>query len=257
MIRVRILMARETAGLALLPLGVLSILGWLGATTGTSTTAYCSSGTTALYFLAPPVPAVDGFTNIFFSSALMVLAMMSPMVAPQARHIWRSSLSSKRLQASLVFVCGYLTMWTVAAILLEMAVAYARQILGDTTAFTSTVAFALAWQGTRLRAILLSHSHKKPSLRIFGCAAVRGWVESSIRASVMCLGTCAPAMTVCLAPTGAHWPLMVLVTVLLLAERFGPVRRPRTSPGWVGAAIASAIVLPILATVSLPAGSIM
>ena len=178
--------------------------------------------------------------------ALMVAAMMLPVLAPQARTVALRSVWTRRQRSAAVFVLGYAAVWVVAgAALLAALVALDVHPLGAGW-LVGILLVAAVWQVSKPRKRVL---RRCASLRL---VAPNGWPADAncarvgVRSGVRCLATCGPLM---LAMVASHsLPLMAALLVVMLSERSrGPdplrrVGRPLEAWALVGIAVVAGLV---------------
>ena len=180
--------------------------------------------------------------------ALMVLAMMLAVVAPQVRRVAMRSLWSRRHRAAVSFVLGYVTVWLVlGAGLVAVVLALGGQ---ERLAPWLAVVLLLAagWQVTGPRRRIL---RRCASLRLgaaTGPAADLDCARAGLRSGLRCVFTCGPLMV---AMALSHSLLLMAgVLVVLLTERArgaNPLRRagrPLEALVIGGFAVVAAVAVP-------------
>src|ERR1700712_3473680 len=105
------------------PLLAASAVGWTllaVAESVPSLPALCISSATAEGVIARVSTAfsVTPPGMVLLASAIMLLAMMPPLLAPPLLHVWRRSLVRRRARAVALFVLGYALVWLGAELLL-------------------------------------------------------------------------------------------------------------------------------------------
>ena len=181
--------------------------------------------------------------------ALMVAAMMLPVVAPQVRRVATRSLWSRRHRAAVSFVLGYVVVWLVVGAGLVAVVARPRR---------PGTAGALAGRGpARWRRAGRSPVHDGAMLRrcaslrlgaATGLAADLDCARAGLRSGLRCVFTCGPLMV---AMALSHSLLLMAgVLVVLLSERArgaNPLRRagrPHEALVIGGFAVVAAVAVP-------------
>jgi predicted metal-binding membrane protein len=149
--------------------------------------------------------------------ALMVLAMMLPIVAPHARRVAMRSLWRRRQRAMMSFVVGYLAVWlAIGGVLAAMLVAPA-QLRPGPAGLSAALLGAAAWQVSRPRRRVLRRCGVLPP------SAIRGWhadldcATGGWRIGLRCAFTCGPVMLAM--AMGHSLILMSGLLALLLSER--------------------------------------
>jgi predicted metal-binding membrane protein len=170
---------------------------------------------------------------------IMILAMMPPLLAPPLLHVWRRSLTDRRMRAVMLFASGYALVWLVAGGLLTggaLVVAAAASALG-LPPIAIIVLIALAWEATPAKRTCLNRCHARPPLAAFGVRAETDVLRYGVTHGFWCVGTCGALMMLPLAVEGPlHWLVMAAVMLASIAERArlpDPVNpRFRGGPRW-------------------------
>jgi Predicted metal-binding integral membrane protein (DUF2182) len=181
--------------------------------------------------------------------ALMVGAMMLPIVAPQVRRVALRSVWSRRHRAAVSFVLGYVVVWLVlGAVLISVLLA-----IGDEQRLAPWLALVLlvaaAWQVSGPRRRML---RRCASLRLgaaTGPAADLDCARAGLRSGLRCAFTCGPLMV---AMAMSHSLLLMAgVMAVLLTERArgaNPLRRagrPHEALVIGGFAVVAALAAPL------------
>ena len=157
---------------------------------------------------------------------LMLAAMMPPLISGAIHHLWTRSLKRRRWRAITLFVCGYAFVWMTAGWLLALGVSRLVVAAPAWGIGTAAVLLAALWQLTPAKQRCLNRCHARPPLSAFGLAADRDAVRYGLAAGGWCLGSCWALMLVPVAMGSAHLAAMILVAVVMVAERQGPCRPP-------------------------------
>jgi predicted metal-binding membrane protein len=152
--------------------------------------------------------------------ALMIAAMMSPLIVAPLRHVRARSFARRRPRATLMFVAGYAAVWMSAGVALAAVALVARSAVATPLACVGlVVAVALAWQVSPAKQWCLNRCHRRPALAAFGAAADRDTVRFGLGHGAACVGTCWALMLLPLVAGAGHLVAMAAVTLLVLAER--------------------------------------
>jgi predicted metal-binding membrane protein len=180
---------------------------------------------------------------------LMVLAMMLPMAAPQARLVALRSVWVRRHRAAVVFALGYVAVWSAVGLPVVVAVA-ASPVAPPAWLGPTLLGLAALWQVSpwRRRTLRRCGAVRLGSPR--GSSADRNCLDVGARAGGVCVVGCGPAMLPMAVQPMAPWslPVMAGVLVVMLAERASgpdPARRMgRRGPAvaLAGIAVAAALV---------------
>jgi predicted metal-binding membrane protein len=156
--------------------------------------------------------------------ALMLAAMMLPVLAAPLRHVRDRSLARRRGRAMLLFVLGYLAVWMAAGALLQALALTARSLVPLPLAwfgltFAVAIAIAIIWQVSPAKQWCLNRCHRRPQLAAFGLAADRDAFNFGLTSGASCAGACWALMLMMLLAGEGQSPAMIAVTLLVFAER--------------------------------------
>jgi predicted metal-binding membrane protein len=152
--------------------------------------------------------------------ALMIAAMMSPLLVAPLRHIRERSFARRRARAVLLFVAGYGLMWMIAGVALQaLALAALWAEPAPLLRFGIAAAAAMAWQVSPAKQWCLNRCHRQPPLAAFGAAADRDAFDFGLTNGAACVGACWALMVLPLLAGHAHVLAMIAVTLFVFAER--------------------------------------
>jgi predicted metal-binding membrane protein len=163
--------------------------------------------------------------------ALMIVAMMAPLIVMPLRHVRERSFARRRIRASLLFTLGYFAIWMTAGAALQATALVARAAIGDPMLLVALAAgTALVWQASPAKQWFLNRCHRLPPLAAFGAAADRDALSFGMSHGMACAGACW-ALMLPLLVTRLHFTAMIAVALFIFAERLeGPAPlgwRPR------------------------------
>jgi predicted metal-binding membrane protein len=158
--------------------------------------------------------------------ALMILAMMPPLLALPLAHVWRSSLARRRIRAVSCFVLAYAAIWMFSAPLL-LALGLLLQILAGPAALAAAVSVAVLWSAGPWHRAALNRGHRVRRIGIFGPAADGDCLRFGAAHGTWCLLSCWAWMLVPLAAGPWHLPAMVFSGIIMLVERLAPPAMPK------------------------------
>ena len=192
--------------------------------------AFCSSGEGLLVVTRWPTAlaaelALTPMSQRLADWALMLLAMMPPLLAMPLMHTWRSSLPRRRMRAALVVVLGYTAVWLAAGPLL-MLLALLLQFSASESALGVALLVALLWSASPWQRMALNRGHRMRRIGLFGWAADRDCLVLGTTHGAFCVASCWAWMLVPLLGGAWHNALMPLAGAIMLVERLAPGDRP-------------------------------
>lgn len=156
--------------------------------------------------------------------AVMLIAMMAPLLVAPVRHIRSRSLARRRGRSVAWFLTGYGAVWGVAG---AVPAAVALSPVRPATVVV-VAAGVLLWQVSPAKQLCLNRLHAHPPLSAFGAAADRDALRFGIAHGGWCAASCGPVMLLPFLTPGSHLLTMAAVALWVAAERLD---RP-AAPGW-------------------------
>lgn len=171
-------------------------------------------------------PASSSFdAGLVYGSALMVAAMMTPLLIGTLGHIRTRSFAYRRYRAALLFVTAYCLVWTAAtSALLGGLSSIAPQSPIRLSVIVVMVGAAFAWQCSPLKQRCLNRCHARPALPAFGVSADLGVARWGFTHAVWCVGSCWSLMVLPMLVSELHIYAMATATLWMFGER---LERPR------------------------------
>jgi predicted metal-binding membrane protein len=210
----------------LVVLGSISLAAWSVLAFGGSMSvvpALCSSGA------GPAIPPSVSFDLVLtFNSparlasgwALMLAAMMLPVVPAPLRHVRDRSFARRRTRAMLLFILGYFAVWMAAGVVLQLVGLTALSVLPLPLPWLGVaLALGVAWQVSPAKQWCLNRCHRRPQLAAFGVAADRDALNFGLTNGASCAGACWTLMLPMLLAGGGQLFAMIAVTLFVFAER--------------------------------------
>jgi predicted metal-binding membrane protein len=152
--------------------------------------------------------------------AMMLLAMMPPLLAAPLMHVWRSSLPRRRVRAIAVFVVGYSALWMLAGLILIGAALLLQLLAGqEAVAFVVALLLAILWSASPWQRIALNRGHRLRRIGLFGWAADRECLSFGLVHAIWCIASCWAWMLAALAAGPWHVPAMMFAGAAMLGER--------------------------------------
>jgi predicted metal-binding membrane protein len=167
------------------------------------------------------VLALDSPAALALEWALMITAMMPPLIVEPLRHVIDRSFAKRRGRAVAWFAVGYGAAWMVAGITLQSMALIAR-VAAQKSPLPPGIAVivALVWQVSPAKQRCLNACHRRPPLAAFGIAADLDAFAFGSTQGAWCVGACWALMLLPLLVGRGHLPTMTIVALFLLAERF-------------------------------------
>ena len=175
------------------------------------------------------VVAINGPGRLAFGWAIMVTAMMVPVLSGLLVHVRQRSLTRSRPGCMTALVCGFAAAWMLAGFLLiGLAIGLQLSFTSWEAALAAFLALAVVWQLSPLKQLALNKCHVQPAFSAFGIAAYRDCLAIGFRTGCWCVTSCWALMLVALAVPAFHLLAMAAVALLVWAERLEPPRHA----GW-------------------------
>jgi predicted metal-binding membrane protein len=210
----------------LVMLGATSLVAWsVLALDGSGFTlpAFCSAGTLRGVPLSVSLDLALMFNSpaqLAAGWALMVAAMMSPLIVAPLQHVRDRSFARRRARSMLLFVAGYLAVWMIAGAALQAVALAARWAAPAPLAYLGVAAAAaMAWQISPAKQWCLNRCHRQPHLSAFGAAADRDAFDFGLTNGASCVGACWALMLLMLFAGQGHVLPMIALTLFVFAER--------------------------------------
>jgi hypothetical protein len=186
------------------------LIGALGATLDPATAGHAHHSGPG----GAPAPMAPAAMSTWL---LMTVAMMFPVVAPQAGRIAARSLWTRRHRAMATWLTGYVALWALVGAAVIVAVAALDLAAVAAVATPAALLAAAAWHVSTPRRRALARCGSGPPIALRGWAADRDGLLVGARAGGRCVVTCGPVMV---ATAITHDViLMAAVTALLVSER--------------------------------------
>ena len=159
-------------------------------------------------------------------SALMIAAMMLPLIIAPLRHVRDRSFARQRTRATILFAAGYGVVWMIAVVVLQLIAAAAQWAApAPLLCFGLAVSTAILWQVSPTKQWCLNRCHRRPHLAAFGAAADCDAFDFGLTNGASCVGSCWALMLLTLLIGQGHILGMIAVTLFVFAERLeGPAR---------------------------------
>jgi predicted metal-binding membrane protein len=212
------------------PVLFISAVAWILLLAGHDMLAHCpitASGAGSWRASLKMLLAMNQPGSLAAGWALMLVAMMSPVLIPPIRHIRLQSFADRRARSIGLFVAGYAAIWLlVGTLLVSVEVAGALFASPSYLALTGALV-ALIWQCSPAKQRCLNRGHAHTSLAAFGSAADRDALRFGITHGIWCAGSCWALMFFPMLLPGGHIAAMAAVSFLIFSERLELPVRPQ------------------------------
>lgn len=158
--------------------------------------------------------------------ALMLHAMMPPLLVMPLMHVWRASLPRRRMRAALVFMLGYGAVWMAAGPAL-LAFGLLLKIFAERWALVVALVLATIWSASPWQRAALNRGHRLRRIGLFGWAADRDVVLFGANHGLWCIASCWAWMLLPLVGDSWHLAIMLIAGAIMLTERLSDPERPR------------------------------
>jgi predicted metal-binding membrane protein len=192
---------------------------------GTALVAHCltAAGATPrpasfqmLLAMNPPVSLAMGW-------AVMLVAMMAPVLIAPICHIRLRSFTSRRTRSAALFVSAYAAVWMALGCgLLTISLAAAWFAPQSYLPAAGAAIVALVWQASPIKQRCLNACNAHKELAAFGVAADYSALRFGLTHAIWCAGSCWTLMLFPILLFRGHLPAMAVVTVLISSERLDP-----------------------------------
>lgn len=215
------------------PLALASAVAWfiiLLEPGGTTLSILCSAGMS----WSPP--------SLALGWALMLVAMMTPLLTGPVRSLRERSFAERRARAILLFLLSYAFLWmTAGGPLLTVAVLARRNASGSSFPLVAATLVAMVWQVSPAKQLSLNRCHRQAEISAFGWAADRDALSFGLRHGLWCVGSCWALMLLPLLVSRGHVVAMAGVTLWVFVERLDRAVPPAWR--WHGGGKARRIVM--------------
>jgi predicted metal-binding membrane protein len=160
--------------------------------------------------------------------ALMLVAMMSPLLIPAIHHVRFSSFANRQARSIALFLAGYGAVWMACGAVLTgikfAALAFAPQSYIPAAA---SALVALVWQASPFKQRCLNGCHDNRPLAAFGLEADLDALRFGLTHGLWCVGACGALMLFAVLLPEGHLAAMAAVAILMFCERLEEFEPPR------------------------------
>jgi predicted metal-binding membrane protein len=217
------------------PLWVIAGFAWIGLAAGSVTglshatmphrtpdaaMGMSSADMSTMHNAHPGVIDLPAIVAVLAMSALMVVAMMFPLLTMPIAHIRARSFARRRWRSTGLFLVAYTTIWTIACAIPATALWVAgNQGVNHWWLTGVTVVAAAIWQFSPAKQVWLNRSHSHPALAAFGHAADRSALRFGTRHGIRCVGSCWALMALPFVVGSWHLAAMAIAGAWIAGER--------------------------------------
>ncbi len=163
--------------------------------------------------------------QLAFDWGVMVVAMMTPLIAPLLSHARRSVTAERRWAATIAFLGAYWAVWWASFLMIFPLAIALTTVTGDDAGFPAALLIAMIYSASPAaqRARNACHVRLRIGAHVFQDSARQGFFTG-----LRCIAACWPWMLVPLTVVTGHTALMAVIAFYLFADRI----TPPAQPGW-------------------------
>ncbi len=162
-------------------------------------------------------------TSLARGWALMLIAMMAPMLVAPIYHISSSSFAQRRGRSIAVFVASYGSVWLAAGCIMVPMELAGRLLVAHPYLPAAVVGLAaLFWQVSPFKQRCLNRCHYHRPLAAFGRAADWDVFRLGLEHGLWCIGSCWATMFFPMLLPQGNVSAMAAVSTLMFCERLDP-----------------------------------
>lgn len=186
--------------------------------------------------------AMSELASLAAGWALMLVAMMSPVLILPLRHIHLRSFTHRRTRSTMLFVTAYAAIWMALGGVL-LAINLAVRLLAPQSYLPTAggVLIAFVWQLSPIKQRCLNRCHAHTELAAFGAAADLDALRFGTIHGIWCIGSCWALMLFPMLLPRGHVVAMATVTIMIFSERLERSRPPSWRWHGLGKAIRIAV----------------
>jgi predicted metal-binding membrane protein len=159
--------------------------------------------------------------------ALMVVAMMAPLLIPSIQYVRQRSFKHRRARAVALFMIGYGALWmTAGAVVLAIETTVKLFAPMSFLPAAGAALIALVWQFSPIKQRALNRCHAHTELAAFGAAADLALLRFGLIHGVWCVISCWALMLFPMLLPSGRVAAMAVVAFLLFSERLDRPMRP-------------------------------
>ena len=161
--------------------------------------------------------------------ALMLVAMMAPLLIPSIQYVRQRSFKHRRARAVALFVAGYAASWMAAgAVVLAIETTVKLLVPMSFLPAAGVALIAVVWQFSPIKQRALNRCHLHTELAAFGATADLAVLRFGLTHGVWCVVSCWALMLFPMLLPSGRLAAMAVVAFLVFSERLD---RPMP-PSW-------------------------
>jgi predicted metal-binding membrane protein len=171
--------------------------------------------------------AMNPPASLLMGWAVMVVAMMSPVLSAPICHIRLRSFTDRRTRAVTLFVFIYLMFWmALGSILLAIKLATTVFLPQSYLPLAGVALIAVVWQFSPIKQLCLNRCHAHGQLSAFGLSADFDALRFGTTHGIWCAGSCWALMLFPMLLPRGHVASMAAVAILIFSERLEEPNHP-------------------------------
>lgn len=199
---------------------VVSLLAWIPILAPRESPCHCATAAIGSPTVWQTLLAANPTATLASGWALMLVAMMAPMLIPAIYFIQSTSFPRTRAQLVALFIAAYGAVWMLVGAIFTVGAFVVRQSLPQSWWPAVVVALiALIWQASPGKQICLNRCHRHRPLAAFGFAARRDAFRMGLEHGAWCVGSCWALMLFPLLLQSGHDFAMAMVAIVMFCER--------------------------------------
>jgi predicted metal-binding membrane protein len=161
------------------------------------------------------------------SWAVMLAAMMSPVLIAPVCHIRLRSFAYRRARSVAMFATAYSAIWmTLGCVLLAIELAVRMYTPQSNLPLVVVAIIALVWQVSPGKQRCLNACHAHTELAAFGASADFAVLRFGLSHGMWCAASCGALMLLPMLSSRGHLIAMAAVAILIVSERLEPPMTP-------------------------------
>ncbi|MCW2118636.1 DUF2182 domain-containing protein [Flavobacterium sp. 7A] len=170
---------------------------------------------------------MNPFHTLLVGWLLMVVAMMLPKLIIPIQQIYSKSFKHIRFPSSLLFVFGYITIWTIVGVFMISLILGFHLVMPNSYLPAIGLGItAIIWQFSPLKQLFLNRGHNHWTLSAFGFRAYKDAFLYGMMHGVWCVGAGWALMLFPMVLPYGHNFAMIIVTSIMISEHLEHPQRP-------------------------------